>query len=82
MVALRPRGSAHEQSLNPWTRRRVLCWTLFVLAGVMAVNHLVAHAGTRILPLGMGKQDIFLGYPMAALLALSGLIALDPRPKL
>lgn len=81
MVALRSRAGG-QPSLNPWTKRRIGCWVLFVVAALMAVNHLLAHAGTRFLPIGMGKQDIFLGYPMAALLALAGLMALDPRSKL
>ncbi len=71
-----------KRQLSPWTKRRVVSWTLFGLAALVAVQHLVAHSGWTPLPIGMGKQDIFLGYPMAGLLAITGLFALDPRPKI
>lgn len=71
-----------DGSLSPWTRRRIVSWSLIGVAIVMAVQHLLAHSGWQPLPMGMGKQDIFLGYPMAALLALTGLMWLDPRPPI
>jgi hypothetical protein len=55
---------------------------LFVLAGFVAVQHLVAHAGFRPLPFSMGWQDLIVGYPAAAVLAVAGLIALDPNPRI
>lgn len=71
-----------DGSLSAWTRRRLVSWTLIGLAIVVAVQHLIAHSGWQPLPMGMGMQDIFLGYPMAALLALAGLMWLDPRPPI
>lgn len=84
MVSIRRRApkSAADRQLSNWTKRRVLSWSLFVLAGVTAVQHLVAHAGFRPLPLSMGWQDLLVGYPMAAVLAVAGAIALDPNPRI
>ena len=78
----RAQKSAADRQLSSWTKRRVLSWSLFVLAGFTAVQHLVAHAGFRPLPLSMGWQDLLVGYPMAAVLALAGAIALDPNPRI
>jgi hypothetical protein len=77
-----PRQRDLDRQLSPWSRRRVLSWSLFGLAGFIVVQHLVAHAGWRPIPMGMGKQDIFFGYPMAIVLAIIGAFALDPRPRL
>ena len=74
-------SSELDRQLSPWTRRRILSWTLFTLAIVVALQHLVAHAGWRPIPMGMGKQDLFLGYPMAILLALIAAMTVDPRPR-
>lgn len=71
-----------DRQLSNWTRRRVLSWSLFGLAGIVAVQHLVAHAGFRPLPISMGWQDLLVGYPMAAVLAVAGAIALDPNPRI
>ncbi len=84
MVNIRRRApkSAADRQLSNWTTRRVLSWSLFVLAGFTALQHLVAHAGFRPLPISMGWQDLFFGYPMAAVLAVAGAIALDPNPRI
>lgn len=85
MSKLRRRAQRSDQidhSISSWSRRRVLSWTLFVLAGLIMVQHLVAHAGFRPLPISMGWQDTLIGYPTAAVLALAGLFSLDPNPKL
>lgn len=71
-----------DRQLSGWSGRRVLSWSLMGLAVVVAATHLLAHAGWRPVPLGMGKQDLLLGYPMAAVLGLIGLLALDPKPRL
>ena len=76
------RRQAQQQSLGGWSKRRVLSWSLFVLAAAVGVNHLFAHAGARVIPMGMGKQDLLLGYPMAGVLFLCGLFMLDPNPRL
>lgn len=69
-----------EKQVSSWSRRRIASWTLFALAMLVAVQHLVAHGGWRPLPIGMGWQDVLVGYPMAGLLAIAGLMTLDPRP--
>lgn len=74
--------SAIDRQLSNWTKRRMLSWSLFVLAGFTALQHLVAHAGFRPLPLSMGWQDLIVGYPMAVLLAVAGAFALDPNPRI
>ena len=73
---------SQQHHLGGWSRRRVLSWVLFGLAVVVAVTHLFAHAGARVVPMGMGKQDLLLGYPMAGVLFLMGLFSLDPKPRL
>lgn len=78
----RAQKSAADRQLSNWTRRRVISWSLFVLAGFVAVQHLFAHAGFQPLPFSMGWQDLLVGYPTAAVLAVAGAIALDPNPRL
>ena len=81
-IRWRAQKSAADKQLSNWTRRRVISWSLFVLAGFTVVQHLVAHAGFQPLPFSMGWQDLLVGYPMAAVLAVAGAIALDPNPRL
>ena len=71
-----------QQSLGGWSKRRVFSWSMFVLAAAVGVNHLFAHAGARVIPMGMGKQDLLIGYPVAGILFLIGLFTLDPNPRL
>ena len=71
-----------DQQLSNWSKRRVLSWSLFTLAGIVAVQHVLAHGGFRPIPISMGWQDLLLGYPMAILLAVAGGIALDPNPRI
>ena len=78
----RAREDSVDRQLSPWSRRRILSWSLFGLAAVVAGQHLLAHGAWRPLPMGMGWQDIFFGYPMAILLAILGAIALDPNPRI
>ncbi len=81
-IRRRPRKNAVDKQLSNWSRRRVLSWSLFALAGLVAVQHLVAHAGFRPIPISMGWQDLLIGYPMAIVLAIAGGIALDPNPRI
>lgn len=84
MVSIGRRGkrSEVEQQLSGWSKRRVLSWSLFSLGLVVAGQHLLAHAGWRPLPVSMGWQDLLVGYPTAGVLALVGLLVLDPRPRI
>ena len=78
----RAKKSDIDKQLSNWSRRRVLSWSLFALAGIIAVQHVLAHGGFRPIPISMGLQDLLLGYPMAILLAVAGGIALDPNPRI
>ena len=70
-----------NRQLRGWTPRRMVAWSLFVLAGVIAVQHIIAHMGVHPLPLSMGWQDLLIGYPMAGLVLIVGLFVLEPRAK-
>lgn len=65
-----------NRQLRVWTPRRIVGWTVVCVAVVVGVVHWVAHLGIRPVPLSMGWQDILIGYPTAALLALVALIIL------
>ncbi|MFC5175117.1 hypothetical protein [Nocardioides taihuensis] len=78
----RAKKSDIDKQLSNWSRRRILSWSLFGLAGLVAVQHLLAHAGLRPVPLSMGWQDVLIGYPTAIVLAIIGAIALDPNPRI
>lgn len=72
-----------DRQLNTWTWRRITSWSLFGLALLVLVQHLLAHVGWRPLPLSMGWQDLLVGYPTAGLLAITGAFMLEarsPRP--
>ena len=77
----RARQREIARQLSPWTKRRIAAWSLFGLALIVAVQHMLAHLGLRPIPLSMGWQDIFFGYPMAGALLVVGAIVLDPRPS-
>ena len=72
----------HDRQLSNWSKRRVLSWSLFALAGLVVVQHLVAHAGFRPVPMSMGWQDLLVGYPTAIGLAILGAITMDPNPRI
>ena len=75
-------ASATDLQLSNWSRRRVVSWTLFGVAAVVAVQHLLAHGGFRPIPLSMGWQDILIGYPTAIALVIVGGIVMDPNPRI
>jgi hypothetical protein len=81
-IRRRAKKSDVDKQLSNWTKRRVVSWTLFALAGIVAVQHLLAHAGFRPIPISMGWQDLLLGYPMAIVIAVVGGIAMDPNPRI
>ena len=57
------------------TRHQIQAAALFALAAVIAVTHFFEHAGT-IQIASQGLEDLLLGFPMAAVLALLGAIRL------
>ena len=77
----RARDVTRHDLSRPWTRRRVVSTSLLTVAPLIAAQHIVAHLGYRPIPLSMGWQDILIGYPMAAVLAIFGAMALDPHPR-
>lgn len=81
-IRRRAKKSDVDRQLSNWTKRRVLSWSLFGLAGLVAVQHVLAHGGFRPLPISMGWQDLLLGYPTAIGLAVIGGIMLDPNPRI
>lgn len=81
-IRRRAQNSAVDKQLSTWSKRRILSWSLFTLAGIVAIQHVLAHGGFRPIPISMGWQDILLGYPMAIALAIAGGIALDPNPRI
>lgn len=81
-IRRRAKKSDVDKQLSNWSKRRVLSWSLFGLAGLVAVQHVLAHAGFRPLPLSMGWQDILVGYPTAILLVIIGAVMLDPNPRI
>jgi hypothetical protein len=82
MTSIRRRANNPSNvNLNPWTKRRVFCWSMFVLAFIIAIQHIFAHQGFKPIPISMGWQDIFLGYPMSFLIVFVGLFSLDPSTK-
>lgn len=52
-----------------------------MLAGVIAVQHIFAHLGFQALPLSLGYQDLFVGYPMAGLVLVLGAMTLERKPS-
>ncbi len=62
-----------QPSYRRWRRRRALSLGVIIVGIAMALAHMVEHLGRlRVLP-GV-VQDLILGYPMAAVLIVVGLI--------
>ncbi len=61
-------------------RRAWVTRGLFALAALIVVQHLLAHAGWRPLPLAMAAQDLFIGYPVGGVIALAGPLCLGHCP--
>lgn len=81
-IRRRAKNSDVDKQLSNWTKRRVLSWSLFGLAGLVAIQHILAHVGFRPIPISMGWQDLLVGYPTAIALGILGGIALDPNPRI
>lgn len=68
-----------NRQLRRWPPRRIAAWALFVLGGLIAGQHIVAHLGVRPLPLTMGWQDLLVGYPTALFVVILGAFVVEPR---
>lgn len=88
----RPQLSAAEQqraarqretnrALRVWTPHRIGGWAIAAVGIVVGVVHWLAHIGWRPIPLTMGAQDLFLGYPAAGLLAVTALLILGQNRR-
>ena len=78
-----PKNSSDDSFARRIRRDRHLTWAsrIFMLIGLLiAVQHLVAHAGFRPVPAGMGLQDLVIGYPTAILVFFAGLIIWGRSP--
>ena len=64
----------HERRMT-WAGRALMTAGLLV-----AAQHLVAHAGVRLIPVGMGTQDLAIGYPTAMVLVIAGLMIWGRKP--
>ena len=84
MSSIRRRARKNDigRQLSNWSKRRILSWSLFGLAGLIAVQHVLAHGGFRPISISMGWQDLLIGYPTAIVIAIIGGIALDPNPRI
>ncbi|NYI77056.1 hypothetical protein [Nocardioides panzhihuensis] len=80
-IRRRAKKSDIDRQLSNWSKRRIASWSLFGLAAVVAIQHLVAHAGWHPIPMSMGWQDVLIGYPMAIGLGIIGGIVMDPNPR-
>lgn len=74
--AARDRQRQVNRQLRVWTPRRIVGWTLAVVAVVVGVVHWTAHVGYRPIPLSMSAQDLLLGYPAAAVLGITAAMVL------
>lgn len=54
---------------------------LAALALTVGVVHLLAHAGWQPIPIGMGKQDLLIGYPVAGLVGMAALYIWGSTPS-
>jgi len=65
---------ARRRARAAYRRRRVLACGLIVLAALVAVSHLLEHAGI-VQVMSPGLQDVLIGYPTAAvLLVVAGVV--------
>lgn len=63
-------------------RRRLVLkaagWALMAVGVIMALAHMVEHLG-RLQLMSEGLQDLLIGYPMAGLLFVAGLVMIGRR---
>ena len=81
-IRRRARKSDIDRQLSNWSKRRIASWALFVTAAIVLVQHWLAHMGFQPLGKNMGWQDLLIGYPTGGLLAIVGLVIMDPNPRI
>lgn len=69
---------AHKRALSPraYKTRRILGWSLVVVAVTVGVSHFLAHLGVWSFA-SPGVMDLAAGYPMAVFLGVAGAIVLS-----
>lgn len=65
------------RSYATYRRRRFASWALIIAGVVVGVSHWFEHFGL-IKIFSLGVEDLLIGYPTAALLAIVGLMFLPP----
>jgi hypothetical protein len=81
----RRQARARERAMRTPAYRRdrrhlLLGWSIVAVGIAVGVAHMITHLGDlRYLPTE-GMQDLLLGYPMAAILVLAGVLVIAMRP--
>lgn len=65
--------AAARRDVRDRRRRHTIAFALYALAAVIAIGHFFEHAGTLNL-MALSLEDIFIGWPMAGVLAVTGAI--------
>ena len=61
-------------------RRLLLGWSIVAVGIALGLTHMVTHLGNlQYLPT-VGMQDLLMGYPVAAVLVLAGVLVIAMRP--
>jgi hypothetical protein len=72
----KPKKTAYTPAYYRQLYKRIAGWTLAALGLLVAGSHVVTHLGHfQVLP-RVGLQDLVMGYPMAGLLFLGGIVLL------
>lgn len=64
-------NAALRRELRHNSRRHVIAYVMWAVAGIMAIGHFFEHLGTFTI-VSSGFEDLVLGWPMAMLIAVAG----------
>lgn len=68
-----------DERMQHRRRRRLTAYVLFVVASLVAVSHVLTHAGALTIIANEGIADLTIGYPTAGILAFAGLMLLPAQ---
>jgi hypothetical protein len=74
--AAQQRAETRKLSPRAYRRRRALGWSPVVAGIALAVSHWLSHLGLWGFA-SQGVEDLIAGYPLAALLGISGAVVLS-----
>ena len=74
-----PQKATYTAAHRRWLMKRIVGFVLVGVGAVMALSHIWAHLGNLTFLPTTGLQDRLIGFPMAAMLFLAGVI-LASRP--